>query len=428
MRIRLLLTLLPTLLSGCFSCAPTPVEIPDPDLTGPKTWYGAVGPLVNTRCSICHQTGDIAPFPLETYEQVKAQAVAVKAAVESKKMPPFPPDQTEESGCPRVDDIRRMSDEERKVLLDWLNAGLPAGEQRDLPPIPKNEPLGPPNDTWEMPEEYVSSASTPDDYRCIVIEPKVLTQIPVGAVSVKPGNRRVVHHSAVYLIPPDQMPTVKKLDADEPGVGYTCFGGPGVSPAYPTGLWVPGNDAPLVPPNGGLGYYLLPGWGFVVQQHYNYAAGKQPDKSSVVLWRANTVITEVPHVMILGNLDFTIPPNTMGWALDISGDFVAKGQTGVELNKGDEGKIYSVWGHMHQLGRTFQMDLVHADGSKECLLHIAKWDFNWQSIYKLKTFVSAKPGDKVITRCTWDNSRPTEVKYGENTSDEMCFGAIDLIN
>ena len=52
-------------------------------------------------------------------------------------------------------------------------------------------------------------------------------------------------------------------DADD-GAGYSCFGGVGVTAAYPTGLWVPGNDAPLVPPHEGVGYYLPVGWAFVV--------------------------------------------------------------------------------------------------------------------------------------------------------------------
>lgn len=421
MRFRLLLLVL-------LGCAPKPTSIPDPSLDGPKTWYGVIGPLVATRCTVCHQSGDIAPFPLETYDQVKVQARAMRAAVETRQMPPFPPDQSEESGCPRVDDIRRMSDAEREVLLAWLDDGAPEGDPKELPPAPKNEPLGPPSNTWDMAEEYESGGDAVDDYRCFVIEPKVLTQIPVGAVSVKPGSRQVVHHAAVYLIPPELVPDVRKLDDDEAGPGYTCFGGAGVTPAYPAGVWVPGNDAPLVPPHGGVGYYLLPGWAFVVQNHYNYAAGKQKDRSSVVLWRADALVTEVPHALILGNLDFTIPPNTMGFSVTATGDIVPSRQTAAVFNEGNEGRMYAVWAHQHTLGKSFEMDLERADGSKQCLLHIKKWDFNWQSIYRLKDFVDARPGDKVTVKCTWDNPRPTQVTYGENTSDEMCLGSIALLN
>jgi len=412
---------------GVAACAPKPREIPDPNLDGPKTWSGVIGPLAATRCGICHKTGDIAPFPLEIYAQWKLNAAAITAAVETKRMPPFPPEQSEESGCPRLDDVRRMSDLEREVLLAWLKDGLPVGEEGKEPTIPKNEPLGPPNARWEMAEEYNSTSTEVDDYRCFVVDPKVVTSIAVGAVSVEPGNRKVVHHSAVYLIPPEQAQKVKQLDADEAGPGYTCFGGAGVLEAYPTGLWVPGNDAPLVPPHGGVGYYLLPGWVFVVQQHYNYASGKSPDRSAVVLWNADTFLSEVPHALVTGTLDFTIPPNTMGHTVSSDANIVPGGQTAAVWNEANEGRAYSVWGHQHQLGKSFKMDLVRADGSTQCLLHIPKWDFNWQSIYKLKTFVEMKPGDKVRTTCTWDNPNAREVKYGEGTADEMCLGSIALL-
>lgn len=408
------------------ACAPKPTTIPEPSLDGPKTWYGVIGPLVATRCASCHRAEDIGPFQLETYEQVKNRATSIKAAVEAKRMPPFPPEQSDASGCPRIEDVRRMSEEERAVLLQWLTDGMPQGESGEEPKLLKNEPLGPPTDQWEMPEEYVSTRTEVDDYRCIVIDPKVLTHVPVGAVSVKPGNRRIVHHSAVYLVAPEEAIKVRKMDSDEAGVGYTCFGGVGVEKAYPVGLWVPGNDAPLVPPHGGVGYYLLPGWVFVVQQHYNYATGREPDKSTVTLWRADSIVTEVPHALVTGTLDFSIPPNTMGHTVTSEASIVKSGAA--VWNEGNEGKIYSVWAHQHGLGRSVSMELVRADGSTQCLLKIPKWDFNWQSIYKLKEFVAVKPGDKVRTTCVWDNPHPREVKYGEGTADEMCLGSFALLN
>ncbi len=421
------LTSLCLLALGCGG-GTTSTTIPDPSLSGDKTWYGVVGPLVETRCGICHQPGNIAPFPLDSYEQVKAQADAIQAAVSTNLMPPFPPDQTDDAGCPRIDDVRRMSDDERTVLLDWLAAGLPEGDVTTLPDVPKNEPLGPPSDTWQMTEEYNSTAETVDDYRCFIIPTNELVDIPIAAVSVLPGTRSVVHHAAVYLVPPSSLAAVQALDNADPQPGYSCFGGVGVDDAYPAGLWVPGNDAPLVPPNGGVGYYLPVGYSFVIQMHYNFTAGKQPDRSSVVAWRANAIITEVPHDLVLGDESFTIPPGAMDFSTTTVGSITAPGTSDVPLVSTHAGQIYSVWGHEHLLGHSFQMDLVHPDGSSQCLLHIPQWQFNWQSIYKLKDFVQTNAGDQVKVTCSWDNPNAMPVSYGENSSNEMCFGAIVLVN
>jgi hypothetical protein len=407
------------------ACEQPVTVIPEPNLEGEKSWYGVVGPLVGTRCAICHRSDDIGPFPLENYEQVKAMAPAIKSAVSAKRMPPFPPDQTTETGCPRIDDVRRMTEAERKVLLDWIDAGLPEGTVRTLPPPPKNEPLGPPSETWPMAEEYTGTGT--DDYRCFVVEPNVAAAMSVAAVSVKPGTRSVVHHASVYLVAPAQLSEAKQLDAAEPGPGYKCFGGVGISQAYPTGLWVPGNDAPLVPPNGGVGYYLLPGWAFVVQLHYNYSTGVKADRSSIVLWKANLIITEVPHALVAGAYTFAIPPNAMNHSAEGASDVLATGSI-PSTTSAAEGRIYSVWAHQHQLGRSFSMDLVRADGTEQCLLRIPKWNFNWQSIYKLKDFVVAKAGDKVRVRCSWDNTTPRMITFGEGTADEMCLGSVAMLN
>ena len=89
------LTSLFLLLCACSrpSSAPVPVS-----LEGEPTWYGTVGTLVKTRCSLCHRPGEIGPFPLETWEQVTAVLSSVRDAVETRRMPPFPPEQSPESG------------------------------------------------------------------------------------------------------------------------------------------------------------------------------------------------------------------------------------------------------------------------------------------------------------------------------------------
>jgi hypothetical protein len=411
------------------ACAPSPTHLDDPPLDGDKTWSGVIGPLVATRCGICHKTGDIAPFALETYAEVKAQAVAMKAAVSSKIMPPFPPEQSDESGCPQIDDVRRMSDAERQVLLDWLDAGAPQGTAGVEPTIPSNEPLGPPQMTWQMEEEYNSTAQGPDDYRCFVVNTGLVAEVPIGAVSVVPGDRSVVHHAAVYLISPAVLSQVQALDAADPGPGYSCFGGVGVDQAWPAGLWVPGNDAPLVPPGTGVGYYLPPGWEFVVQVHYNYSAGKKPDRSSVVAWRADSVITEVPHALAVGNIGFQIPPGASNFTVTGTGSITSMGND-VPLQSTHPGRIYAVWGHEHLLGKSVQLDLVHADGTSQCLLHIPNWQFSWQSIYRLSDshFVDAKEGDTVKVTCSWSNPSTHMVSYGEGTADEMCFASIALLD
>jgi len=412
--------------TGFWACGPSSVSLPDPvDLTGPRTWYGSIAPLVGARCAICHTSGDIGPFPLETWDDVQPRLAQIKAAVASDRMPPFPPTQTDASGCPKIDDVRQMGAAEKKLLLDWLEDGAPMGEQRELPKPKPNKPLGDPTDRWKMPVKYKSTITQGDDYRCFLIIPNLLTPITVAAVSAEPGNRGIVHHSAVYLVPPDQLEKLRAKEKEDDAPGYSCFGGVGIEQAYPTGFWVPGNDAPLVPPQASVGYYLPVGWAFVLQQHYNLQGSVGEDETSVVLWRAPGIVTEYPHYLLVGNFDLTLPPMSKT-TVESMGDLLKKGEGTPALNVGAEGRIYAVWGHMHLLGKSLDMDLVRPDGSTQCLLRIPQWQFHWQSVYKLKDPVVAKGGDKVRVRCSYENLGTTTVTYGEGTADEMCFGSVGM--
>nr|UXE44857.1 hypothetical protein Hi04_10k_c3807_00022 [uncultured bacterium] len=415
------------MLASLVACQGSTVSVPETvSLEGEQTWYGVIGPLVTSRCAVCHHPGDIAPFSLENIDEVKVQLSAMRAAVADGIMPPFPPDQSEASGCPKIDDVRQMSDAERAALLAWIDAGAPEGTPRTLPPVKPNKPLGDPAYRWPMSEPYTPTVAAGDEYRCFLVRTNNVVDLPVAAVSAEPGQRSIVHHAAVFLIPPDQIQTANDLDNASPGPGYDCFGGIGFAQAYPAGVWVPGNDAPLVPPSSNVGYYLPPGWAWVLQVHYNVTGHPPPDTTSVVLWLGDPIITEVPHAIIAGNVDFALPPSSQ---MTVVGEAaVTDTSTPETFNSGWAGRVYAVWGHEHLLGKSVQLDVVKADGSEQCLLHIPRWDFHWQSVYRLKNFVSVSPGDHIRVRCSYENTTDRMVTYGEGTADEMCFASVAALD
>ena len=52
-------------------------------------YYNDVKSIVDAKCASCHTDGAIAPFPLETYEQVHDARAAIDRAVRSGEMPPW---------------------------------------------------------------------------------------------------------------------------------------------------------------------------------------------------------------------------------------------------------------------------------------------------------------------------------------------------
>jgi hypothetical protein len=93
---------------------------------------------------------------------------------------------------------------------------------------------------------------------------------------------------------------------------------------------------------------------------------------------------------------------------------------------------------MHLRGATGRVDLVRADGSRECLLRIPRWSDDWQGGYRFAAPVEARPGDRIEATCTWDNSaenqpvidgerlEPTVLRWGFDALDEMCNGSLHL--
>src|SRR5262249_25420744 len=87
--------------------------------------------------------------------------------------------------------------------------------------------------------------------------------------------------------------------------------------------------------------------------------------------------------------------------------------------------------HMHWLGKDFQLSASLPDGSTKTLIHVDRWDFNWQDTYELETPVALPKGTRIDMVAHFDNTAenpanptkpPIEVRWGEQTSNEMCIG------
>ena len=98
----------------------------DGERTASVTYYGAAKAVVDARCATCHQTGDIGPFPLTTYEEVKAFEGAVRASIVNGTMPPWQPS----DDCNTYTDNYDLTSDERELLLTWLDEGAAAGTRQ----------------------------------------------------------------------------------------------------------------------------------------------------------------------------------------------------------------------------------------------------------------------------------------------------------
>jgi hypothetical protein len=55
-------------------------------------FYKDVQPIIHANCVPCHRTGEAAPFPLITFEDVTKRSKFIKQVVSSRYMPPWKAD------------------------------------------------------------------------------------------------------------------------------------------------------------------------------------------------------------------------------------------------------------------------------------------------------------------------------------------------
>src|SRR5450756_742150 len=95
-----------------------------PALPADPTYYKDIAPVIQSKCAVCHQPGEAAPFPLLTYEDVAKRASFIHKVVESRYMPPWRAD----GQYSHFANERTLSDGEISLITTWIDHKMPRGK------------------------------------------------------------------------------------------------------------------------------------------------------------------------------------------------------------------------------------------------------------------------------------------------------------
>lgn len=394
------------------------------------TYERDVRAVLERHCVGCHSDGNIAPFALTNYDEVMPYREAIVASVDAGTMPPW----GMESDCNDFVGDLSMLEADKAMLSSWVDAGAPQGDPSDyVAPEPIEQPgLSRTDLTLSLPEPYTPQLS-PDDYRCFLLDWPEDEVTFVTGFQFEPDNTAITHHVIVYVVPPERVEEFDQLDADDPGPGYTCFGGPGGDSALDfvasrwLGAWAPGTAVGDLP--AGTGLRIEPGSKVAVQMHYNTLADNGMPDQSRVHYKLDSQVEREAYM-----LPWADPSWLMGGMPIAAGDAAAThaftlDPTGVIdlltdiIPPNSPIEFHSTIHHMHRRGRRGNQSVIRADGTEECLLSVPRYDYNWQMSFRYQEPLILEPGDQLHVECEWDNSDNAQgINWGDGTADEMCLG------
>jgi hypothetical protein len=402
------------------------------------TFQKDVLPILQRNCQSCHRPGQIAPTSFLTYQSVRPWAKAMKAAVISRKMPPWFAD-------PQYGHFlndRSLKPSEIETISKWADSGAPEGNIKDAP-APVDWPDG-----WMIKPDIIVDGPTfdvPAHPKSNVVEWLTVT-VPTGfaqdtwitSVQIKPKYPGVVHHmclgfnphraNAKYFVPVWQDKPRDEEGAAIPDRGPTfTLGAP--SPGGPQSMvedcYLPGspvadyrilNAAKFVTAGSDIGmtvHYTPNGTAVTDHIEIGFTVSKTPPQRRYV-----SLAVSAPF----DPARFAIPPNDPNWPSP-PGD--TKFNQDVEL--------VFMMPHMHVRGKDMTYTLLYPDGRKEIVLSVPHFDFNWQLGYN--TSIKVPKGTTLHVDAHYDNSpnnkfnpNPNKtVYYGEMSWEEMMspfFGVV----
>ncbi len=367
------------------------------------TFAKDVLPILQQSCQDCHRLqgrnlgGMVAPMPLTTYDEVHPWAAGIKLAVESGRMPPWHTS-PEQHGVFRNE--RLLTEDEINTIVSWVDAGTPEGDPDDAPPPvtfaseTTGWSIGEPDLVVQLPEPYLVRDEVEDEYVNFSVD-ITLDMLPeprwIKAVEFRTGSKAVHHVIARPL--------------------------GGIAPGYEPRVY-----------EDGYGRLLRTGLTVTFEMHYHKAKGPgtavwDQTQAAIVFYKPGEEIKHVVEGESLGMFGFRIPAGASDYSYASTFTF--------------EKDVNILWfnPHMHLRGKAAKYVATFPDGREEVLLHVPKYDFNWQHTYYFTEPVFAPKGTRIDLTLWWDNSADNaanpnsnrEVRWGRPTTDEMGFGWMSFV-
>ncbi len=243
-------------------------------------------------------------------------------------------------------------------------------------------------------------------YQNFVVDPGFTEDKWISMAEAVPGTRSVVHHIVVFVKPPEN--DAKRGFA--PGLQFLT-------------TYVPGYLSRPLPE--GAAKWVQAGSKLIFQMHYTPTGTEQTDLSKLRLVFADPADVErmvVTSAVQIRHEDLLIPANTENHRSEATGKVRFK-----------DAQLLSLFPHMHVRGSSFRIEAKYPNGQRETLLNVPRYDFNWQTTYRLQKPLELPQGTELLIVGHHNNSSsnlanpdPSQiVRWGDQTWEEMLIALYE---
>lgn len=367
------------------------------------TYAQHVAPIFQKHCVECHRAGDIGPFVMDDYDEIVGWGDMIVETIDNGRMPPWHADPAHGS----FTNERRLTAAEKELVRRWVDEGYPMGDESKIVAGPQRA------EGWQLPRQpdvvlpmrsvpFTVPADGSIEYQYFVVDPGFKEDKWVSAAEVVPGNRAVVHHSIVFVRPPDGV-------ASE-GIGWLS-------------AFVPGQRPPIYDPT--IARKIPAGSKLVFQQHYTTNGTENEDLTKIgIVFADPEEVRREMMTLIAINQEFEIPPGESAVKVPARLNWLPK-----------DGQLHSVSPHMHFRGKAFSTIATRKNTPAESLLlRVNQYDFNWQHIYEFSQPIDLNEIAAIDVQMVFDNSdqnlfnpNPNEfVMWGDQTWEEMAVAFFSV--
>jgi len=359
------------------------------------TFTKDVAPIFFKSCAECHRPGEVAPFSVMSYKDVRPWAKSIREKVVSKEMPPWHADPNHGEFL----NDRRLKQAEIDTIAAWVDGGVKEGDAKDLPPAPKfteGWAIGKPDATISVPEQKIPAEGV-IKYQYLTVPTNFTEDRWITAAEIRSTGRSAVHHVIVFI--------------QEAGNDSTAPNGnnllAGVAPGEQPARYL-----------NGTGKKIPAGAKFIFQMHYTPNGKAMTDVTTIGLKFAKEPPPHAIHTRPVLNTGFKIPAGAPSHEVKAAYTFR------------EDVHMTSLMPHMHLRGKDMEIKATFADGTQKILLRVPRYDFNWQTYYVPKSPIAIPKGTKIEVTAHFDNSSANkfnpdpskEVRWGDQTWEEMMIG------